>query len=332
MKLFDELYGNDKLKSTVARDIVSGKQSHAYIFEGPEGSGKHTAAMLTAAAMFCRNRTEEKFPCGKCNSCSKVFENICTDIITVNKGDKATIGVSAIRDSVKSTLYYAPTEMSCKVYIIEEADKMTVQAQNALLLSLEEPPEFVMFILLCENSLLLLDTVKSRAPVIQTEIFSNDKVKEFIISNARYKKLYSSEQELDNAILSCSGTIGKALALLKKDDAADEKLRAVAADAVSVLCTSSPITRIEALSLFPQKRADVIAVLTHMKEALRDILYCKKTNETELLFYKDPDTPKSLAKKASLRKISETFDRITKAESDINSNVNVNAVLTLLLT
>ncbi len=331
MKLFDELYGNEKLKSTVAKDIISGKQSHAYIFEGPEGSGKHTAAMLTAASMFCRSRGD-KFPCGECNSCTKVFENICTDIIKINRGDKATIGVSAIRDGIKSTLYYAPTEMNYKVYIIEEADKMTVQAQNALLLSLEEPPEFVLFILLCENSLLLLDTVKSRAPVIQTELFTNERVKEYISSHPEFKKLYTNENELESAIQGCSGTIGKALSLLNKNDTADEKLRTIASDTTTALCTASAVTRIESASAFPQKRNEALTVLSYMKEALRDILYFKKTNGNDFLFYTEADIPKNISKKVSIRKLSELFDRITNAENDINSNVNVNAVLTLLLT
>lgn len=332
MELFKELYGNEKLKSTLARDIISGRQSHAYILEGPDGSGKHTAALLTAAAMFCRNRDGKKFPCGECPSCRKVFEGVCTDIITVSKGDKATVGVSAIRDSIKSSLYFAPTEMSCKVYIIEDADKMTVQAQNALLLSLEEPPEFVMFILLCENSLLLLETVKSRAPVIQTEVFSPEEIRGYLCSEPKYKKLCSSEESLETAISGCRGTIGKALSLLKKSDPQDSRLRDAAAELTNALCSASAVKRLEALSLFPQKRQDVLTVLSYVKAALRDILYCKKTGGTQFLFYTDEKVVNGLCPKLSIRRLTELYDRVSSAEKDISSNVNVSAVATLLLT
>ncbi len=332
MELFKELYGNEKLKNTVAKDILSARQTHAYIFEGPEGSGKHTAAMLTAAALFCKNRNGHKFPCGECPSCRKVFEGICTDIITIGRGDKATVGVSAVRDGIKGTLYFAPTEMNCKVYIIEDADKMTPQAQNALLLSLEEPPEFVMFILLCENSLLLLDTVKSRAPVIQTEIFTKEQVKDHLLSQPAYKKLCASEENFKTAIADCAGSIGKALSFLKKSDPATEKLKSIACEVTLALCGNSTVKKLEAVTAFPQKRSEVLTVLEYVKAALRDILYCKKTDASELLFYKDRESVSSLGLKISTGKITELFERVTDAETDISANVSISAVLTLLLT
>ncbi len=332
MELFRELHGNEKLKNTVARDILTGRHTHAYVFEGPEGSGKHTAAMLCAAALFCRNRDGNSFPCGTCPSCKKVFEGVCTDIITVGKGDKATVGVSAVRDQIKSTLYFAPTEMNCKVYVIEDADKMTVQAQNALLLSLEEPPEFAMFFLLCENSLLLLDTVKSRAPVIRTEVFSNDEVRNYLTSQPKYKKLCADTEAFENAVSNCSGSIGKALSLLKKSDAADEKLRASAREATALLCTAKGAKKLDALPFFPAKRVDVLTVFGYIKTALRDILYYKKTGGFDLLFYGDTEEVKNIASKVSIKKLCELYDRTTAAEADIASNVSISAVLTLLLT
>ncbi|MBE6562349.1 MAG: hypothetical protein E7660_01285 [Ruminococcaceae bacterium] len=332
MELFERLYGNEKLKNTVARDILSGRQSHAYIFEGPEGSGKHTAAHLTAAALFCKSRDGKSFPCGTCPSCRKVFEGVCTDVITVGRGDKATVGVSAVRDGIKATLYFAPTEMNCKVYVIEDADKMTVQAQNALLLSLEEPPEFAAFILLCENSLLLLDTVKSRAPVIQMEVFDKEEIKSYVLSHTEYKKLAADEGALNTAVSNAGGSIGKALSFLKKSDPADEKLRTSASEAVSALLASSAAAKLEAASLFPQKRGDVMKMLAYIKTALRDILYYKKTKGAELLFYTDSEVVKKLCPKVSIARLSELYDRVTSAEGDIGANVSINAVLTLLLT
>ena len=168
-EIFPGIIGNEGIKKLFSE----GNPAHAYIIEGPEGSGKHTIARQLCASMVCENRASETFPlpCGVCPSCRKILNSMSVDCLTVSGGSRSgSIGVESVR-SIRQSLYVAPNDGDRKFYIIEDAHRMTEQAQNALLLSLEEPPGFVSFFLLCESSLGILETIRSRAPVIKTELF-----------------------------------------------------------------------------------------------------------------------------------------------------------------
>ena len=332
VELFPTLFGNEKLKKTVALDILSGKASHAYIFEGPEGSGKHTAALCTAAAMFCEHKDKaglKKFPCGECPSCKKVFSGECVDVVTLGSGEKATIGVDSVRRAIKSSLHFSPTEMSHKIFIIEDADKMTPQAQNALLIPMEEAPPFVMFLILCSDALSLLETVRSRAPVIRTEIFSNDAVRDYLMSSESLKKV----GDADKAAALSGGKIGCAVRLLASPDKTEDAKREKFEKAVKLFCTGSAAEKIDFMSgFYKAPRAEVLDLIGNIKTALRDILCVKKSSNPCLLFYTDKKTPAELSSKVSTRRICELWEIFTSAQSDINANVGIPAVLTLLCT
>ena len=180
-----QVVANDALRSRLCTDILGGKLSHAYIIEGPEGTGKHLIARNIAAALscICKNEDAIPLPCLHCINCRKIMSGISPDVIYIKREEgKAQIGVESVR-LVKSDVAIMPNDLDYKVYIIEEADKMTVQAQNALLLTLEEPPEYVVFLLLCESADLLLETVRSRAPVLRTEPVKPDAMAEFLCSS-----------------------------------------------------------------------------------------------------------------------------------------------------
>ena len=161
-----------------------GSFSHAYIIEGVKGSGKHSIARLSAAALSCERKNDDSapLPCGKCEACRKILEFLSPDVITVGTEGKATLGVDSIR-FMREDVYTPPNDLEHKIYIIEDADKMTVQAQNAFLLTLEEPPTYAGFILLCENAGALLETIRSRAPILRTEPISRQNIDRYITAN-----------------------------------------------------------------------------------------------------------------------------------------------------
>lgn len=330
MELFSGLIGNDKIKKTLAQDIFSGTNSHAYILEGPEGSGKHTTAYLAGAALFCECRSNEKFPCGKCLSCKKALSGISTDIILVSKGERSTLGVDVIRDTVKSTLWLAPTEMNRKVYVIEDADKMTPEAQNSLLLSLEEPPEFVFFFLLCADQSKLLETIKSRAPILKCELFSNEAVRKYLTENEKTSLLARDADKLDYAVSASGGALGAAVSHLLSDTDEGVQMRKLCIDTVDALCSSSALSKTEALSRFPRERADTVDLLENIRCAMRDLLALKKHKNAEMLFFTDIDEAKRLSSRVTVKKIMDIAGACAEAENDVSSNLNVQAVLTLL--
>ena len=175
--------GNEKLRRRLYDDIIAGSISHAYIISGPRGSGKHTVAMSSIAALACENKGEAGYPlpCCECPSCRKILEKKSPDVYTIEK-DGASVKIAQIRE-LQGGVRYLPNELDHKIYIIEDTHTMTEQAQNALLLTLEEPPSYIIFFLLCESEEKLLETVKSRAPILRTEPISNEKIKEYLITH-----------------------------------------------------------------------------------------------------------------------------------------------------
>jgi len=170
--MFETLVGNSKIKKVLS-DIK--EPSHAYMYIGPEGIGKLLFAKEFAYKWLC---TSSSSPCGKCKSCIqfKADSNIDFNII---EPDGESIKVEQIRNFIKK-VYEKPVESNKKIYIINDADKMTVAAQNALLKILEEPPVYVIIILIGANEHLFLTTIKSRCIKVNFQKIENDELKLYI--------------------------------------------------------------------------------------------------------------------------------------------------------
>lgn len=324
-KIFPEIIGNEKIKKLLSSDIAAGKGAHAYILSGPKGSGKHTVARMICAAAACENRSDPMFPlpCGTCESCRKILSGVSVDVLTLSRGDRATIGVDPVRE-LRSTLYVTPNDGDRKFYIIEEAHLMTTQAQNALLLSLEEPPPYVMFLLLCDDASALLETIRSRAPVIKTERFSPDFIQKYLAdrhpNTKRDRQVYAAHL--------ADGSLGAAEELLTNGDG-EIKLYKKAEELVSALLSPRRSEKVTILSSLPKDRKSVCRILSLSRIALRDAVAAKKGGE--LLFYGKEDGVPELTKKISVRRIIELAKELERAELDISSNCSVNTVMTALI-
>lgn len=159
------LVGNDTLLHSVLSDGRARRLGHAYVLAGPEGSGRHLLAQTLAAAALCASE-ELPRPCGVCRSCKKVSALLHPDAAVIGAPDAGAVTVDTVR-SLRRDIYVAPVEGARKIYIVEQADTMTVQAQNALLKVLEEPPSYGMILLLCQAAEALLPTLLSRSVVLR---------------------------------------------------------------------------------------------------------------------------------------------------------------------
>lgn len=324
-EFFPALIGNEKIKKTISSDLSRGRGAHAYILDGPKGSGKHTAARLICAASVCDYRTDSAspLPCGKCEACRKILGGISVDVMTVSNDGKASIGVGPIRE-VRSSLYITPNDGEKKFYIIENAHLMTVQAQNALLLSLEEPPPYVMFLLLCEDSSALLETIKSRAPIIKTERFSPEFTEKYL--DKKYPS-FPREKIVYSAHLA-DGSLGMAEELLKSGDG-EMKLYKSAGELARILLSPKKSDGAVFIPTLPKDRGDVCRILSLARLALRDAVASKKGGE--LLFYSKSDGVPDYTKKISVKRITELSSALIQAENDISANCSVSTVLTSLI-
>ena len=324
------MIGNEKLKMTVAADIYCSKNSHAYIIEGPAGSGKHTAAHLIARALLCKRESDELFPCGKCSFCRKASEGVSTDIITLGREGRATIGIDTIR-KMKETLSFAPVESSHKVYIIEDADCMTVAAQNSFLLALEEPPEFVVFVLLCTDASSLLGTVRSRAPVIKMELFSADFISDYLKSCPEFDEYARDGSRLIAVAEASRGSIGSARTLITGGDA-EVIAEAELCDRILPLLLSLKLSdRLDASRLFPTKRDELISCLKTLLIAVRDIL-CAKRSDAEMLHFPDRKRARALGASCGTKRLEALYDETAKQIDALSANASPNSCIMLLAT
>ena len=328
-----EIVGNDALKSRLAQDILDHKLPHALILEGARGSGKHTIALSCAAALACTEHKNQSapIPCLCCPDCKKILEKKSPDVIVIGTEDKATIGVDTVR-FLKEDVHTVPNDLDHKIYIIEDADKMTPQAQNALLLTLEEPPSYVQFFLLCKNAELLLETIRSRAPVLRTEPLAPEDIDAYLVAHdtrAAQMKLANPKDYAE--LLKASGAgIGQAIDYLAPGAFAPilEKRR-LAAEIVNTAIAHRDM--IPLLLRFSQKRNECREQLLYLLDALRDLILLKKSETVTLCFYVDRDEAIELCDRVSLPFLYHFFEAVQAALDANARNANVRLLLLRML-
>lgn len=312
-RLWDEIHGNQSLKSFLRTDIEAGRLAHAYILEGGKGSGKTMLALTVCAALS-----------GDEDRVSVIFSGNCPDVLTVRRReDRKTIGVDEIR-AMRSSAYVRPNDLEFKAYLLEECETMTVQAQNALLKLLEEPPQNVYFFLMCENASALLPTVRSRAPTLRMQSFEKDQLSEYLISAEPKLRLLANGQPAEFAALidAAGGSIGMAKDLFerrseKKSDLRDD----VPAFLDTILSGGSKEIYLACLGL-PSKREELSEFCRQARVALRDLAAIRAMKNPELLFGAE-DRLRSMARRVSVGKILRIEAEFADKEEALAANINL---------
>jgi DNA polymerase-3 subunit gamma/tau len=157
---FDDVIGQAHVTTTLSREVADGRVAHAYLFTGPRGTGKTTTARILAKALNCENRHSDGSPCSKCSSCVSIAEGNSLDVMELDAASHNS--VDDIRDIKLSVTTVASAATSKRVFVLDEAHMLSKAAGNALLKTLEEPPEHVHFVLATTEPYKLLDTIRSR--------------------------------------------------------------------------------------------------------------------------------------------------------------------------
>ena len=204
--MFDNILGNEKNKNILEKSIKLNKFSHSYIFWGIDGIGKKLISKEFAKNILC---LEQKENC-KCKSCIELDSNNNPDfqLIEPNEGK---VRIEQVRE-MQRKVAEKPIISNKKVYIINDADTMTIEAQNCLLKTLEEPPEYATIILICTNEDNLLSTIKSRCTRMHFNSIDSEEVKKYIKQN------FPEQRISDNIIKLSQGSIGKAIKLNEHKD------------------------------------------------------------------------------------------------------------------
>ena len=172
---FSQIVGHGRALDLLRRSVIRGSVPQSLLFAGPEGVGKHTAAVALAQAVNCPDQTDGD-ACGRCNTCRRIAAGTFSDVVVLDKDGEASIKIDALRERVIGPIGYRPFEGRRRVFIIDPADEMTVQTQDALLKTLEEPPPAAILILVTGYPDSLLATVRSRCRRVRFSALPDDDV------------------------------------------------------------------------------------------------------------------------------------------------------------
>ena len=205
---FSDITGHEQIIAHLQNAIANGKVSHAYIFDGPRQSGKGMLAAAFAQALLCEEHGTDG--CGRCRSCRQAESGSHPDIIRVTHEKPNTIAVSDIREQINGTIFTKPYNLSSrfKIYIIDEAEKMNEQAQNALLKTLEEPPAHAVILLLSANASSFLPTIRSRCVTLSLRPVADTEIRALLM-----RKYQIVDYRADLCTAFAQGNVGKAVSL-----------------------------------------------------------------------------------------------------------------------
>ena len=320
---FKDVVGHKDVIRYIQSAIQQDKLSHAYIINGQRGSGKRMLARLFAMTLQCKSGKSE--PCGECQSCVQTKNENQPDIITVKHEKPASIGVEDIREQLTGDMMIKPYSSPYKIYIIPEADLMTVQAQNALLKTLEEPPAYAVIFLLTENADSLLATIRSRCAMLKLRNIKDKLVKKYLMEQMRVPDY---QAELCAAF--AQGNIGRAIMLAKSEHFNEIKDGAIQLlKYIDEMELSEIVSAIKEINKYKLEVTDYLDLITIW---YRDILLYKATRDVEGLIFADQlKFIKEKATRSSYEGIELILTSIEKAKMRLKANVNFELVMELLL-
>lgn len=320
---FQDIYGQEQIKEHLQNALAAGKISHAYIISGEKSAGKEFIARVFAMALQCEKGGTE--PCQECRSCRQALSDNHPDIIKVGHEKPNTISVDDIRTQVNADVAIKPYSGRHKVYIIGDAEKMTVQAQNALLKTLEEPPEYAVILLLTSNVNALLPTILSRCVMLDMKPVPDEVVRRYLCS-----QLQVPDYKAEVCVAFARGNIGKAKALASSEDF--EKVKAEALSLLKYIQDMELNEIIAAVKKITEYKLEIGDYLDICVIWYRDALLFKATSDVNhLIFREELQALRRTAQRSSYEGIENIIRALDTAKRRLDANVNFELVMELLM-
>ena len=320
---FADILGQEAIKEHFTKAIAFHKVSHAYILTGEKGMGKKSLANAFALSLLCEKGGTE--PCLECHSCRQVLSGNHPDLIYVTHEKPASIGVEDVRSQINDTMAVRPYNGGYKIYIVDEAEKMTVQAQNALLKTIEEPPAYGVILLLTSNEDAFLSTILSRCVQLKLKPLKDSVVKTYLEETMGVK-----EQDADVYTAFARGNLGKAIQLASSED-----FKLMHSEMLYLLNHLKEMDIADILNFIRKLREeeiDLYECLDFMQLWYRDVLMFKVTKDVNLLIFKDQYTAiNEISKNSGYDGLENILAAVDKARVRLNANVNTELVLELML-
>ena len=319
---YSKVIGHKSVINHLKMAVENNRVSQAYIFSGEDGAGKKMLATIFAKTLLCEEGGSE--PCNQCKSCLQIEGGNQPDLKYVTH-EKSTIGVDDIRIQVNNDIFIKPFSSKYKVYIIDEAEKMTEQAQNALLKTIEEPPSYAVILLLTTNITRLLPTILSRCVKLPLKTVPSTEIKTYLMTKEGIPDYLA---EISAGF--CQGNVGRAIKYASSETFIESK------DAILTVLKRIDDMELyeimEAIKEFSTRKTEVEDYIDLMILWYRDVLLCKVTNNPNQLLYKNEYRYISKqAMKHSYESIENIIQAMDKAKVRLKANVNFDTVIELML-
>lgn len=334
---FSDIVGHKQIIAHMRGAIAHDKVSHAYILNGPKLSGKRTLADAFAMALQCEQQGTG--PCGTCHSCRQAMSRNHPDIIYVTHEKPNTISVDDIRTQLNGDIAIKPYSGPYKIYIIADAEKMNVAAQNALLKTIEEPPSYGIILLLTTNADLFLPTIRSRCITLNLSAVPDQELRSYLI-----RQIQVPDYQADLCASFAQGNVGKAIRLASGDSfpaMKDSLLRLIRKIHSMALWEITDV--IKDLSVYKSggkeskdgEDSDVLTIddyLDLLTMWYRDVLlYKASADRSHLIFADELSTIKKESAASSYAGLMRTFSAISTTRQRLAFNVNFDLTMELLL-
>jgi len=319
-----QVIGQEKILSLLDYGLKTDAIAHAYLLTGPGHVGKGTLAINLAQALNCDGPEP---PCGQCHSCQRIWEGKHADVTTIGLDSRTEIGIDDIRGLQRSA-NLPPYEGKCKVFIIDEAEYLSIEAANALLKILEEPPPRVVWLLLAAEEERLLPTITSRCQRLELKPVSSERVQQTLINS------YNVDGDKAKLLTQlCRGRLGWALSALSDRDMLEQRSQRI--EGLASLLTAGIGQRFayaqELASQFSQDRKAGAEITEIWVDWWRDLMLIKGGCQEAIINVDFEKVLKEQARDLSLREIKESLANLGLLQEAISKNVNPRLALEWLM-
>jgi DNA polymerase-3 subunit delta' len=321
---WNDIQGHEATRDVLERALQNQRVHHAYLFSGPEGVGKKQMAFAMAAILNCTNRSNQapfQPQCGRCTHCLRIARDQHPDLHTV-KPDGQFIKIDQIR-VIQKAASTRPYEAAFQVVIIDDAHRMTDEAANALLKTLEEPPLTMRLILITSQAHLVLDTIRSRCQLVRFGSLSPEIVEDLLRENTKTSDPQPSPNSLKVAARLGEGSVGRALHVLqdglldRREDLLNTLLR---------VHRDNPRSLLDEAETLAREKAGFLEGIELLRIILRDVLLARSVPPEawqNLAINTDLEGPiHELANRMGSREIMECIRSVNGSQNLLDRNVN----------